>query len=283
MSNQESVNRSDKIMKGVFWLIGIITILILIVIIGYILLKGIGHVNWEFLTTAPIDSGASGGIYPMIISTIYVTFFAILVATPIAIGSAVYLYEYAGDNIFVHILRFATETLASLPSIIYGLFGLAFFVEFLGFGWCILSASLTLAIMAIPTIMRTSQNALEAVPPTYKEASLGMGATRWQTIVNVVLPAAIPGIITGVILGMARAIEETAAIMYTVGSSTAVPITVFDPARPLPLHLYMLATEGISIENTFATATVLIVMILGITIVTNYLVDRYQKRMMGEK
>ena len=130
--------------------------------------------------------------------------------------------------------------------------------------------------------MRTAENALEAVPPNYREGSLGMGATRWQTIENVILPAAIPGIITGVILGMARAIEETAAIMYTVGSSTAIPITIFDPARPLPLHLYMLATEGISIPNTFATATVLIVIILAITISTNYLVDRYQKKMMGE-
>ncbi|MCD7781865.1 MAG: phosphate ABC transporter permease PstA [Methanosphaera sp.] len=269
-------------MKYVFWGLGIITILILIVIIGYILINGVPHINWEFLTTAPKDSGASGGIYPMIISTIYVTFIAVLIATPIAVLSAVYLYEYAGDNLFVHLIRFCTETLASLPSIIYGLFGLAFFVEFMHLGWCVLSASLTLALMAIPTIMRTSQNALEAVPPAYREGSLGLGATRWQTIVNVILPAAIPGIVTGIILGMARAIEETAAIMYTVGSSIAAPVTVFDPARPLPLHLYMLATEGISLENTFATATVLIVMILGITFITNYIVDRYQKKMMGE-
>ena len=281
-NNLATVKRSDNIMKYVFWALGLITMLILVVIIGYILLNGLPGINWEFLTTEPLDSGASGGIYPMIISTIYVTFFAILIATPIGVASAVYLYEYAGDNFLVHIIRFCTETLASLPSIIYGLFGLAFFVEFMHLGWCVLSASLTLAIMAIPTIMRTSQNALEAVPPAYREGSLGLGATRWQTIVNVILPASIPGIITGVILGMARAIEETAAIMYTVGSSISAPITIFDPARPLPLHLYMLATEGISLENTFATATVLIIMILGITFITNYLVDKYTKKMMGE-
>lgn len=280
--NASTTKKQDTIMKYVFWGLGLLTLLILIVIIGYILINGLPHISWEFLTTSPKDFGAEGGILPMIVSTIYVTFFAVLIATPIGVGSAIYLYEYAGEGKFVKAIRFCSESLASLPSIIFGLFGLAFFVEFLNLGWCILSASLTLAIMAMPTIMRTAENALEAVPPNYREGSLGMGATRWQTIENVILPAAIPGIITGVILGMARAIEETAAIMYTVGSSTAIPITIFDPARPLPLHLYMLATEGISIPNTFATATILIVIILAITISTNYLVDRYQKKMMGE-
>lgn len=280
--NASTTKKQDTIMKYVFWGLGLLTLLILIVIIGYILINGLPHISWEFLTTSPKDFGAEGGILPMIVSTIYVTFFAVLIATPIGVGSAIYLYEYAGEGKFVKAIRFCSESLASLPSIIFGLFGLAFFVEFLNLGWCILSASLTLAIMAMPTIMRTAENALEAVPPNYREGSLGIGATRWQTIENVILPAAIPGIITGVILGMARAIEETAAIMYTVGSSTAIPITIFDPARPLPLHLYMLATEGISIPNTFATATVLIVIILAITISTNYLVDRYQKKMMGE-
>lgn len=280
--NASTTKKQDTIMKYVFWGLGLLTLLILIVIIGYILINGLPHISWEFLTTSPKDFGAEGGILPMIVSTIYVTFFAVLIATPIGVGSAIYLYEYAGEGKFVKAIRFCSESLASLPSIIFGLFGLAFFVEFLNLGWCILSASLTLAIMAMPTIMRTAENALEAVPPNYREGSLGIGATGWQTIENVILPAAIPGIITGVILGMARAIEETAAIMYTVGSSTAIPITIFDPARPLPLHLYMLATEGISIPNTFATATVLIVIILAITISTNYLVDRYQKKMMGE-
>lgn len=281
-TNAAACKRNDSIMKGIFYALGLITLLILIVIIGYILVKGLPVISWEFLTTAPVDFGASGGIFPMIVSTIYVTFFAVIIATPIGVGAAVYLYEYAGSGKFVQIIRFCSESLASLPSIIFGLFGLAFFVEFLHLGWCILSASLTLAIMAMPTIMRTAENALDAVPAAYREGSLGMGATRWQTIQNVILPAAIPGIITGVILGMARAIEETAAIMYTVGSSIAVPVTIFDPARPLPLHLYILATESISIENTFGTAVVLIVIILGITITTNILVERYQKKMMGE-
>lgn len=279
--NTSATKRNNNIMKYVFWSLGVITLLILIVIIGYILVKGLLVINWEFLTGSPVDFGASGGIFPMIISTIYVTFFAVIIATPLGVGAAIYLYEYAGNGKFVQAIRFCSESLASLPSIIFGLFGLAFFVEFLNLGWCVLSASLTLAIMAMPTIMRTSENALEAVPLSYREGSLGMGATRWQTIKNVIIPAAIPGIITGVILGMARAIEETAAIMYTVGSSIATPITIFDPARPLPLHLYILATEGISIKNTFGTAVVLIIIILAITISTNILVERYQKKMMG--
>lgn len=279
--NTSATKRNNNIMKYVFWSLGVITLLILIVIIGYILVKGLPVINWEFLTGSPVDFGASGGIFPMIISTIYVTFFAVIIATPLGVGAAIYLYEYAGNGKFVQAIRFCSESLASLPSIIFGLFGLAFFVEFLNLGWCVLSASLTLAIMAMPTIMRTSENALEAVPLSYREGSLGMGATRWQTIKNVIIPAAIPGIITGVILGMARAIEETAAIMYTVGSSIAAPITIFDPARPLPLHLYILATEGISIKNTFGTAVVLIIIILAITISTNILVERYQKKMMG--
>lgn len=279
--NTSAAKRNNNIMKYVFWALGVITLLILVVIIGYILVKGLPVINWEFLTGSPVDFGASGGIFPMIVSTIYVTFFAVIIATPLGVGAAIYLYEYAGNGKFVQAIRFCSESLASLPSIIFGLFGLAFFVEFLNLGWCVLSASLTLAIMAMPTIMRTSENALEAVPLSYREGSLGMGATRWQTIKNVIIPAAIPGIITGVILGMARAIEETAAIMYTVGSSIATPITIFDPARPLPLHLYILATEGISIKNTFGTAVVLIIIILAITISTNILIERYQKKMMG--
>ena len=274
--------KTNDIAKSIFWLIGIITIIILIIIIGYIVVKGLPVISLEFLLSSPKESGAAGGIFPMIISTIYVTFFAVLVATPLGVGSAIYLTEYAGDNIIVRIIKFASEALASLPSIIFGLFGLAFFVVFLNLGWCVLSASLTLALMAMPTIMRTAENSINAVPQSYKEGSYGMGASKWQTIINVTLPAALPGIVTGIILGMARAIEETAAIMYTVGASIAAPITIFDPARPLPLHLYILATEGISIDNAFGTALVLIVIILIITISTNVIVERYQKKMMGE-
>ncbi|MTK64366.1 MAG: phosphate ABC transporter permease PstA [Methanobacterium sp.] len=272
---------SQKIMKGVFWGSGILTILLLIMIIGYVLINGLPVINFEFLFTDPIDSGRAGGIFPMIVSTIYVTFVALVVAIPLGIGGAVYLAEYAGEGPIVKAIRFGSETLASIPSIVFGLFGYAFFVIYLGLGFCVLSGGLTLALMALPTIIRTSEVSIEAVPRSYTEGSLALGANKWQTIYEVVLPAAIPGIITGIILGMARAIEETAAILYTVGAALTVPVSIFDPARPLPLHLYTLATEGISMPNAYGTAAVLVILIMVITIVTNALVDRYIKKMMG--
>ena len=276
-----SPKTSQKIMKGVFWGSGILTIIILVIIIGYILIKGLPVVNLSFIFSDPVDSGKSGGIFPMIVSSLYVTLIAGIVATPLGVGAAVYLSEYAKEGTLVKLIRFGAETLASIPSIIYGLFGLAFFVIYLKLGWCVLSGGLILAIMALPTILQVAEVSLEAVPASYREGSLAIGATKWQTIYNVVLPAAIPGITTGVILGMTRAISEAAAILFAVGSALTVPISIFDPARPLPLHLYVLATEGISLDNAYGTAAVLVIIVLVITVVTNTLVDRYSKKMMG--
>ncbi|MEN6552157.1 MAG: phosphate ABC transporter permease PstA [Methanobacterium sp.] len=276
-----SPKMSQRIMKGVFWASGILTVILLLVIIGYILYKGLPVVNMSFIFSNPIDSGKSGGIFPMIVSSLYVTFIAVAVATPLGVGAAVYLSEYAGENNLVKLIRFGAETLASIPSFGYGLFGLAFFVVYLGLGWCVLSGGLILAIMALPTILQVSEVSLEAVPASYREGSLAIGATKWQTIYNVVLPAAVPGITTGVILGLARAISEAAAIMFAVGAALSVPISIFDPARPLPLHLYILATEGISLDNAYGTAAVLVLIVLIITVVTNTLVERYSKKMMG--
>jgi phosphate transport system permease protein len=276
-----SPKMSQRVMKGVFWASGILTVIIMLVIIGYILYKGLPVINMSFIFSNPIDSGKSGGIFPMIISSLYVTFIAIIVATPLGVGAAVYLSEYAGETTLVKLIRFGAETLASIPSIVYGLFGLAFFVVYLGLGWCVLSGGLILAIMALPTILQVAEVSLEAVPSSYREGSLAIGATKWQTIYNVVLPAAVPGITTGVILGLARAISEAAAILFAVGAALSVPISIFDPARPLPLHLYILATEGISLDNAYGTAAVLVLLVLVITVVTNTLVERYSKKMMG--
>lgn len=276
-----SPKMSQKIMKGVFWASGILTVLIMVVIIGYILYKGLPVVNMSFIFSDPVDSGKSGGIFPMIVSSLYVTLIAVVVATPLGVGAAVYLSEYAGENNLVKLIRFGAETLASIPSIVYGLFGLAFFVVYLKLGWCVLSGGLILAIMALPTILQVAEVSLEAVPASYREGSLAIGATKWQTIYNVVLPAAVPGITTGIILGLARAISEAAAIMFAVGAALSVPISIFDPARPLPLHLYILATEGISLDNAYGTAAVLVLLVLIITVVTNTLVERYSKKMMG--
>ena len=272
---------SQKIMNAIFILSGIATLLILIIILGYNLVKGLPVVNLEFLLGEPIDSGESGGIFPMIVSSIYVVLIAAVIATPLGVGAAIYMSEYATNQKVIKFIRFGSETLASIPSIVFGLFGLAFFVVFLQLGWSILSAGLVLAIMAIPTIFQVAEVTLTSIPDSYKEGSYGLGATKWQTIYSVVLPAAIPGIITGVILAMTRAISEAAAVMYAVGSALTVPISIFDPGRPLPLHLYVLATEGISLDNAYGTAAVLVIIVLVLTIITNFVVDRYQRKMMG--
>lgn len=276
-----SPKNAQKIMKTVFWAAGIITLMILLVIIGYVLYKGLPVINLEFLFGEPIDSGKSGGIFPMIVSSVYVTLLAVIVATPIGVGAAVYLAEYAGEGTAVKIIRFGAETLSSIPSIVFGLFGLAFFVIYLGLGWSVLSGGLTLALMALPTILAASEVSIESVNKSYSEGSLALGATKWQTVYRVVIPAALPGITTGVILGMARAIAEAAAILYTVGAALSIPISLLDPARPLPLHLYIIATEGISLDNAYGTAAVLVILILIITVVTNTLLERYTKKMMG--
>ena len=276
-----SPKNAQKIMKGVFWASGILTIVIMLVIIGYILLKGLPVVNLNFLISDPVDSGASGGIAPMIVSTIYVTLIAVIVATPIGVGAAVYLTEYTEENNVVKLIRFGSETLASVPSIVFGLFGLSFFVIFLKMGWSLLSGGLVLALMALPTIFQVAEVTIRSVPRSYSEGSLALGATKWQTVYRVVLPASVPGITTGIILGMARAISEAAAIMFAVGSALAMPLSIFDPGRPLPLHLYILATEGISLDNAYGTAAVLVLLVLAITVLTNTLVERYSKRMMG--
>ena len=273
--------QADRIMNVIFWGVGILAIAILILVIGYLLYLGLPQVNLTFLFTDPINNGAAGGIWPSIVSTFYITIVALAVAAPLGILAAVYLAEYSGENTFVKTIRFATETLASVPSIVFGLFGLAFFVVYLQMGFSILAGGLTLALMAIPTILRTSEVAIETVPQSYKEGSMALGSSKWQTVIRVVIPAAIGGITTGIILGMARAIEETAAILYTVGATTTVPVSLFDGGDPLPLHLYTLATEGISLPNAYGTAAVLVILILVITFSTNYLVERYTKKMMG--
>lgn len=277
-----SPKTSQKIMDGVFILSGVITLLILVIILGYILVKGLPVINFEFLFSSPIDAGREGGIFPMIISSIYVVFIAAIIATPLGVGAAIYMSEYASNQKVIKFIRFGSEILASIPSIVFGLFGLAFFVVFLKLGWCILSGGLVLALMAIPTIFQVAEVTLSSIPNSYKEGGYGLGATKWQVIYSVILPAALPGIITGVILAMTRAISEAAAVMYAVGSAITVPVSIFDPGRPLPLHLYVLATEGVSLQNAYGTAAVLVIIVLVLTIATNLVVDRYQKKIMGK-
>ena len=282
MKSSISAKNSQKIMNSILIISGVVTIAILVIMLAYILIKGVPVMNLEFIFGQVENQGRSGGILPMIISSLYVTLISILIATPLGVGAAIYVVEYANNKRLVNVIRFGAEILASIPSIVFGLFGFAFFVMFLKLGWSVFSASLVLAIMAIPTIFQVSEVSLSSVPSIYKEGSYGLGATKWQTIYNVILPAALPGIVTGVILAMTRAISEAAAVMYTVGSSIAIPISMFDPGRPLPLHLYVLATEGISLPNAFGTASVLVIIVLAITFLTNYFTQRYQNKMMGK-
>lgn len=277
-----NTHRNDKIMEILFAMTGVITILILLIITGYILIKGIPYISFEFLLTNPIDAGESGGIFPMIVSTIYVSLLAVIFATPISLFTAIYLDEYNESDKIRTVLHFCLDILTSLPSIVYGLFGLVFFVEYMHLGWCILSAALTLAIMIIPTITRTTEVSMARINKHVKESSLALGASKWQTVKEIIIPSALPGILTGILLGLGRSIQETAVILFTVGSSLFVPLSSFDPGRPLTLHLYILATEGISLPKTYATAGILIIMIFIITITTNVIIDRYEQQIMGE-
>ena len=268
----------QKLTNLLFIISGVITLSLLVIIVGYILIKGFHVVNFEFIFSKPIDSGKSGGIFPMILSSIYLLVITALISVPIGVGSAIYIVEYNKNQKLERFIRFMSQILASVPSIVFGLFGLAFLVFFLKLGWSILTGGLILALMSVPTIFQVSEVALKSGPEIYKEGCYGMGATKWQCIKSIVLPAAISGIFTGIILALTRAFSEAAAVMYLVGSSLDIPTSLLDTGRPLPLHLYVLASEGISMENAYGTAFVLIVIVLIITVLSNFLISRYQSR-----
>lgn len=266
--------------KGYFGLIGLVaavTLGTLILIIGFILIRGIPGISAEFLMEKPQMMGKEGGIFPVIIGTIYVTLISIIIATPIGVAAAIYFSEYAQNGIVMHVIRFFTEVLAGIPSIIFGLFGFAFFVVFLGMGWSVLSGGLTLSMMIMPTLVRSTEESLKTVPMTYREGSLSLGATKWETVVKVVLPCCKPGVLTGLILGIGRAVGETAAVMLTVGGSLVLPVSPLDSTRTMAVHLYTLASEGLSDEKTYATAALLILIVLGINWLANYISGRLTK------
>jgi phosphate ABC transporter, permease protein PstA len=272
-----SVQLEEKIAKVCFWVVAVITLLVLLNIILHIVINGFSGLSWEFFTKEPRRMGKEGGIFSIIIGTLYMALAAIIVAMPIGIGSAIYLTEYVKRGRLVQVIRFGTEALAAIPSIIFGLFGFVLFVITLGLGWSILSGALTIAFMILPTIIRSSEEAIKTVPDSYREGSLALGASKWYTIRKVVLPSALPGIATGVILGIGRAIGETAAVILTAGSSLGLPGSIMDPTRTLAVHLYILASEGISMEKAYASATVLIVLVLLI----NFLAHKLMSRLVG--
>lgn len=269
---------SQKIMNAVFISSGIFTILILVILIAHILLNGFQAIDMEFIFSNPLNSGKDGGIFPMIMSTIYLIVFSLLIAVPIGIGSAIYVCEYASNQLFINAVKFVSEMLVAVPSIIFGLFGFTFLILFLKFDFSIFTGSIILALMSIPTIFQIAEVSLQAVPNELKEASLAFGATKWQCITTVVLPTALSGIFTGIILAITRAISEAAAVMYVVGSSLTTPTSIFDAGRPLALHLYILASEGISMENAYGTSAVLILMVLAITVISNVVIYKYHSK-----
>lgn len=271
----------QSISKSIFVFSGIITLLVLILVIGYILMNSVHVVDFEFLLAHPKDSGRAGGILPMILSSLYLIIISTLIAIPIGVGSAVYITHYCKNQNLINFINLVSQILASIPSIVFGLFGLSFLVFYLNMGWSIFSAGIVLALMSIPTIFQVAVVSLQNVSVSYKEACFAMGATKWQCISSVVMPIALPGIFTGIILAITRAISEAAAVMYVVGSSIDIPTSIFDTGRPLPLHLYVLASEGISMNNAFGTAAVLVVIVLLITLISNFCIGRYQNQLMG--
>jgi len=251
-----------------------ITFFLLIAVIGHILQKGLGQISVEFLLEEPRDMGREGGIFPTIVGTIYLVVISLIISVPIGVLSAIYLTEYTRKGPILKAIRFATESLAGIPSIIFGLFGFTFFVIFLKLGWSVLSGSLTLAFMMLPTIVRASEEAIKSVPDAYRLGSFALGATKWQTIRKVVLPTALPGIITGIILGIGRAVGETAPVILTMGSALRIPWTIMQPARTMSVHLYILASEGISMEKAYGTATVLIIVVIFINFLANFVMRK---------
>jgi phosphate transport system permease protein len=267
---------------GLLWFIAGLALSTLIIIILYVLWQGVPQLSPAFLFQMPEEMGRAGGILPIVFATIYVTLIAMAVAFPISIGAALYLTEYTRENAVTSLLRFGTETLAGIPSIIFGLFGAAFFLGVLGMKLSILAGSLSLSLMLLPIMIRTTEESLKAVPNSYREGSLALGATKWQTITKVILPAASGGILTGVLLSLGRAVGETAVLFLTLGGSILkFPWNPAEQGRTMTLHLYILANEGISIERAFATAALLVLAILAINTSAFALLRRFQRKRQG--
>lgn len=278
---RERIWRARRRDRWAVWTLGASAALavgMLVFIVGYVLGQGLPVLTPDFLLRAPEKMGRAGGIFPTLVGTAALTAGAVLVAAPLGVATAVYLTEYARQGRLVELIRFGTESLAGVPSIIFGVFGFLFFVIYLGLGWSILSGALTLAGMILPTIIRTAEEALLAVPREYREVSYSLGGTRWQTVTRVVLPNALPGILTGIILGIGRSVGETAAVIFTAGASLRLPRSLLDPVRTMSVHFYLLAREGISLRNAYGTAAVLIISVLLVNFAAALITERHLSR-----
>ncbi len=266
-----SKNASNKIMLGVFRVAAAITTLVLVAIIASVVINGLPHESPAFIFTWPHGVNAEGGIWPTIVSTVYVTALAMLIGTPLAGLAAGDLAEAAKQGRLVNIIRYAADTLASVPSIVMGLFGYALFVEAMGLGLSMISAALALALLMLPIIMRTTEEAIRAVPRYIRWGAYGLGATKWQVVSKIVLPSAFGRIATGIVLGIGRAIGETAVVLYTMGQAINMPFTPLDSGRPMTVHLYLLANDGINMNAAYGTALLLMAIILAFNLFARWL------------
>jgi phosphate transport system permease protein len=263
---------------GILTLITLLTVIPIIGVVIYIVQQGAPAISWEFLSGFPSNGMRSGGILPAIVGTLYLTLGTAIFSVPLGVGAAIYLSEYAGDNATTRLIRLAIVNLAGIPSVVYGLFGLGLFVIFLKFGTSILAACLTLSIMTLPVIISTTEEALRAVPSSFRVVSTSLGATRWQGIRRIILPQALPGILTGVILGLERAAGETAPILFTGASFflPRLPGSVFDATMALPYHLFVISTQvpGMPVKIQYGTALVLLVFVLIMNLVASAIRSR---------
>lgn len=251
----------------------LLTFLTLIFLLAYIFFQGLANINLNIFALEYTSENVS--LFPALVTTVIMVLLALGIAVPLGVGAAIYLVEYAKrGNKFVECIRITNDTLAGIPSIVYGLFGMLFFVIYLQMGYSLLAGACTLAIMILPVIIRTTEEALKAVPDSYREGSLGLGAGKLRTIFAVVLPAAVPGILAGIILGTGRIVGETAALIYTAGTVAALPKSVLSSGRTLAVHMYALASEGLYIKQAYATAVILVLIVIGINSLSNYLAGK---------
>lgn len=275
---------SQAIAFTIFKLMSYSVVAILFLILGFIVVRGIGVINWEFLTQAPTEGMTEGGIYPAIIGTLYLVLGSSLFSFPIGIMSGIYMNEYATGNKIATFIRIMTNNLSGVPSVVFGLFGMSLFVNTMGFGDSIIAGSLTLGLLSLPLVIRTTEESLKAIETSYREGSLALGATKLQTIRKVILPMAFPNIITGLILSIGRVSGETAPILFTVAAYflPKLPTSIFDQVMALPYHLYVISTSGTDVEASrgiaYGTALVLIVIVLLVNLLANFLRNYFSKK-----
>lgn len=279
-----SVRTGEKLAEFFVWGAALLTVSALAVIIGYIMMQGLGKISISFLLENPRQMGSEGGILSPLLGTVYYTLATMLLAVPIGVGAAIYLTEFTTEGLLVRIIRFFTDALAGIPSIVIGLFGFAFFVVMLRpltGGWSILSASLTAFCMILPIMIRVSEEALQAIPRSLREGSLALGISKWDTVLHVVLPGALPGILTAALLGIGRVIGETAPLLLTLGGTLLMPTSIFSPGRTLSMHLYLVAMETGEFSIAFATAAVLVIVVLVLNLGGYYLMKLLGRRIRG--